>query len=79
LFLLVEELRFFQLNFYLRQRVLTLDTCGRYSGSFKKYDPHPRHSGRRKWQPTPVFLPEKFHGQKKLVGYSPWDCRVRLK
>ena len=25
-----------------------------------------------KWQPTPVFLPEKFHGQRSLVGYSPW-------
>jgi len=28
---------------------------------------------RRKWQPTPVFLPEKSHGQKSLAGYSPWD------
>src|SRR5574337_516527 len=27
---------------------------------------------RRKWQPTPVFLPEKSHGQRKLAGYSPW-------
>ena len=27
----------------------------------------------RKWQPTPVFLPGKFHGQGSLVGYSPWD------
>jgi len=27
---------------------------------------------RRKWQPGPVFLPEKFHGQRSLVGYSPW-------
>ena len=27
----------------------------------------------RKWQSTPVFLPEKSHGQKSLVGYSPWD------
>ena len=27
---------------------------------------------RRKWQPTPVFLPGKFHGQKGLVGCSPW-------
>ena len=27
---------------------------------------------RRKWQPTPVLLPEKSHGQKSLVGYSPW-------
>ena len=26
----------------------------------------------RKWQPTPVFLPEKFHGQRSLVGYCPW-------
>ena len=28
---------------------------------------------RRKWQPTPVFLPGKFHGQRNLVCYSPWD------
>ena len=27
---------------------------------------------RRKWQPTPVFLPEKSHGQRSLMGYSPW-------
>ena len=25
---------------------------------------------RRKWQPTPAFLPGKSHGQRKLVGYS---------
>ena len=25
---------------------------------------------RRKWQPTPVFLPEKLHGQKSLAAYS---------
>ena len=24
---------------------------------------------------TPVFLPGEFHGQKSLVGYSPWDCK----
>ena len=29
----------------------------------------------RKWQPTPVFLPGKFHGQKSLAGYSPWGRR----
>ena len=22
---------------------------------------------------TPVFLSEKFHGQRSLVGYSPWN------
>ena len=21
---------------------------------------------------TPLFLPEKFHGLRSLVGYSPW-------
>ena len=26
---------------------------------------------RRRWQPTPVFLPGEYHGQKHLVGYSP--------
>ena len=26
---------------------------------------------RREWQPTPVFLPEKSHGQRSLVGYGP--------
>ena len=26
----------------------------------------------RKWQPTPVFLPGEFHGQRSLVSYSPW-------
>ena len=29
-------------------------------------------SWRRKWQPTPVFLPGESHGQRSLVGYSLW-------
>ena len=29
---------------------------------------------RRKEQPPPVFLPQKSHGQKGLVGYNPWGC-----
>jgi len=28
---------------------------------------------RRKWQPTPISLMGKSHGQRNLVGYSPWD------
>ena len=28
-------------------------------------------SSRRAWQPTPVFLPGGFHGQRSLVDYSP--------
>ena len=30
------------------------------------------HDWRRKWQPTPVSLPGKSHGQRSLVGCSPW-------
>ena len=30
---------------------------------------------KRKWQLTPIFLPGKFHGQRSLVGYSPWSCK----
>ena len=30
----------------------------------------------RKWQPTPVFLPGKFHGQRSLASYSQWGRRV---
>ena len=30
-----------------------------------------RSSGGEKWQPAPVFLPEKSGGQRSLVGYSP--------
>ena len=32
-------------------------------------------SSRGKGQTTPVFLPGKSHGQRSLVGYSPWDCK----
>ena len=30
---------------------------------------------RRKWQPTPVFLPWEFYGQRSLEVYSPWGCK----
>ena len=36
-------------------------------------DPLGKIPSRRKWQPTPVFLPGEFHGQRSLVGYSPWS------
>ena len=29
----------------------------------------------RKWQPTAVFLPGEFHGQRSLAGYSSWSCK----
>ena len=30
---------------------------------------------RRKWQPTPVFLPGKSHGWRSLVDNTPWGCK----
>ena len=37
------------------------------------FDPWVRKiSWNRKWQPTPVFLPGRFRGQRCLTGYSPW-------
>ena len=48
------------------QMVKNLPPCGK-SG----FNPWVRKIlWRRKWQPTPVFLPGKFHGQRSLVGYS---------
>ena len=41
------------------------------------------HCWRKKWQPTPLFLPGESHGQRNLAGYSPqgrkeWDTTKRL-
>ena len=29
-----------------------------------------RFTWRREWLPTPIFLPEEFHGQRSLTGYT---------
>ena len=34
---------------------------------------------RRKWQPTPVFLPGESHGQRSLAGYSPWGHKSQTR
>ena len=36
-----------------------------------------RSSAERNGYPLPVFLPGESHGQRSLVGYSPWGGRVR--
>jgi len=36
---------------------------------------HNRDSLEEEMATTPVFLPGKFHGQRNLVGYSPWGCK----
>ena len=37
--------------------------------------PESGRSWKRKWQPTPVFLPGKSHGQRSPAGYSPRGCK----
>ena len=50
------------------RRQSTCLQCGR-----PRFDPSVRKIlWRRKWQATPVLLPGKSHGQRSMVGYSPW-------
>ena len=43
------------------------------AGDWPGFNPWVRKiSWRRKWQPTPLLLPGKSHGQRNPVGYSPW-------
>ena len=49
----------------------TLETCLAVTQREKRYWPLVS-KWRRQWQPTPVLLPGKSHGQRSLVGCSPW-------
>ena len=51
-------------------------TCQCRRHKRRRFDPWVgKISWSRNRRPTPVFLPEKFHGQRSLVGYSPWGCK----
>ena len=51
-------------------------TCQRRRHKRHRFDPRVRKlPWRRAWQPTPVFLPGESHGQRSLVGYSPWGAK----
>ena len=49
---------------------------GKTSDLFKKIRDTKGTFWRRQWHPTPVLFPGKFHGQRNLVGHSPWGLRV---
>ena len=52
---------------WLRQNRICLQ-CRRH-----RFDPWVgKYPWRRKWQPTPLFLPGESLGQRSLTGYSPW-------
>ena len=50
--------------------------CQRRRRRWHRFDPWVREiPWRRKWHPTPVFLPGQSHVQRSLLGYSPWGCK----
>ena len=51
-------------------------TCQRRRPKRCMFSPWVRFPWKRARQPTPVFLPGESHGQRSLVGYSPWGHRV---
>ena len=66
-------------EFKIYYKAALIKTAGFPGGEVVK-NPRRRHvfslwaseiTWRRKWQPTPVFVPGKFHGRRSLVGYSP--------
>ena len=65
-------------SYYIFTRIIGLPWC--FSGKEftcqcrrSRFNPWVRKiPWRRKWKPTPIFLPGKSHGQRNLVGYSPW-------
>ena len=62
---------FFFVNDYARHSGKE-STCQCRGGKRHKFHPWVRKiPWRRKWQPTPVFLPGKSHGWRSLAGYSP--------
>ena len=34
---------------------------------------------KREWLPTPIFFPGQSHGQRSLVGYSPWVAKSQTR
>ena len=57
------------------QVVLMVKNLPANAGDGRKWEFNPwvvKIPWRRAWQPTPVFLPGKSHGQRSLAGYTPW-------
>ena len=61
---------------------LSISLNNEYSGTTGQYRRHGfdpwvgKIPWRKKWHPTPGFLPRKFHGQRSLEGYSPWGLKA---
>ena len=81
---IIEKAREFQKNIYLSyidyrtfHVVLVVKNSPSIARRLKRCWFHPwvrKILWRRKWQPTPVFSPEEFHGQRCLACYSLYSC-----
>ena len=61
---------------FLGGSVVKESACQCWRCSRHKFNPWIRKIlWRRKWQPTPVFLPGESYGQRSLVGCSSWGCK----
>ena len=56
----------------IHESCLEVSERAREISLFKEYAIVREPLRRRQWHPTPVLLPEKPHGQRSLVGCSPW-------
>ena len=54
---------------WLRQQRICLQCGG------PEFNSWIRKIWRKEWLPTPILLPGESHGQRSLVGYSPWVCK----
>ena len=70
--MLHEETTGASLQIRLNYAINNLSTNAGNSGSISGSGKIP---WRKKLQPTPIFLPGESHGQRSLVGYSPWGCK----
>ena len=73
----LQRLSSFEVSFLLPQWLSGLRICLRCRRHRRHgFNPWVRQiPWRRAGQPTPVFLPGEFHGQRSLVGYSPWGLK----
>ena len=61
-------------TFFIRlaKKFIQVFPCDVTGKSEKHFWPTQSYAWRRKWQPTPVFLPVESQGQESLVGFRLW-------
>ena len=71
-----------QLSPWASQLVLVIKNSAVNAGDIRNMGPIPVSGGslgrKRAWQPTPIFLPEKFHRQRSLVGDNNYTVTIDI-